>query len=328
MPWPVVGHSRIIDVLTKAVSTGRVPQTLLFAGPSGVGKFTTALALAQAVNCQNSGTPCGTCPTCERIAARKFSDVVIVDRGDKASIGVDVVRDRILALVGYRPFEGRKRVFIVDDADDLRWEAQSALLKTLEEPNPAVILILVSASPDSLIATVLSRCRRLRFGTLSDADVARVLQDRMGMDPASARARAAIAGGSVGHAMAIDGGTLEDDRELAMALLVSSASPQLGPRLKAAEALTKVDKKRRSREAVSTRLAHLSSLLRDLGMTASTNGQTPLANQDMAASLDRIARAFPHDRLIPAFSLVARAQSALDRNASPKVVADWVAASI
>ena len=85
-------------------------------------------------------------------------------------------------------------------------------------------------------------------------------------------------------------------------------------------------KKRRSREAVATRLAHLSSLLRDLGMTAT--GDTALANQDMADALGRLARAFPPDRLIPAFGTVARAQSALDRNASAKVVADWVAVSL
>lgn len=330
MTWPVVGHARIADVLTKSVSAGRVPQTLLFAGPPGIGKFTTAIALAQAVNCANPGTPCGGCATCERISKRQFSDVVVVDRGDYASISIKVVREKILALIGYRPFEGQKRVFIVDGADDLTWEAQDSLLKTLEEPPPAAILILIATSPDAMKATVLSRCRRLRFGTLSDADVARVLQDKMGMDAASARSRAAIAGGSVGQALAIDGGTLEEDRELAMAFLEASASPSLGPRLKAAAALSAVqEKKRRSREAVATRLAHLSSLLRDLGITATGElSHGSLANQDMADALGRLARAFPPDRLIPAFGTVARAQSALDRNASAKVVADWVAASL
>ncbi|MBM3752271.1 MAG: hypothetical protein FJW21_14020 [Acidimicrobiia bacterium] len=319
MSWPVVGHARIADVLTKSVSAGRVPQTLLFAGPAGIGKFATAIALAQAVNCgtsepRNPGTPCRRCSTCERIARRQFSDVIVVEKGDYASISIKVVREKILALIGYRPFEGQKRVFIVDGADDLTWEAQDSLLKTLEEPPPAAILILIATSPDVMKATVLSRCRRLRFGTLSDEEVARVLQDTMGMDAASARSRAAIAGGSVGQALAIDGGTLEEDRDLALAFLQAAASPNLGSRLKAAAALTVHEKKRRSREAVATRLAHLSALLRDLAVTDTGNAA--------------LARAFPPDRLIPAFSTVARAQSALDRNASPKVVADWIAASL
>lgn len=286
------------------------------------------MALAQAVNCQHcdEGAPCGTCSTCHRIARGQFSDVVVIDRGDLASISIKVVREKVLAPIGYRPFEGRKRVFIVDGADDLTWEAQDSLLKTLEEPPPAAILILIATSPDAMKATVLSRCRRLRFGTLSDEDVARVLNERCGMDPASARSRAAIAGGSVGQALAIDGGTLEDDREAAAALLEASAGTALGPRLKAAAALATVEKKRRSREAVSMRLAHLSSMLRDIGIAAA--GDTPLANQDMAELFTRIGRAFPPERLINAFGIVARAQHSLDRNASAKIVADWVAVGI
>jgi len=325
---PVIGHARIVDVLTRSVSAGRVPQTLLFAGPAGVGKFTTAIALAQAVNCPNAaaGAACGVCPTCDRISRGQFSDVVVVDKGERASILIDVVRDRILALVGYRPFEGRRRVFIIDGADDLRWEAQDALLKTLEEPPPAAMLILIATSPDALKATVLSRCRRLRFGPLSNEEVTRVLVERLGMDPASARSRAAIAGGSVGQALAIDGGSLEEDRDLAMALLEAAAGSSLKPRLSAATKLTQHEKKRRSREAVSTRLTHLSSLLRDLGMPTAV-GALP-ANPDLADALSRLARQFPPDRLITAFGIVARAQQALDRNASPKIVADWVAAGL
>lgn len=305
-----------------------MPQTMLFAGPAGVGKLATAMAVASAVNCQHvtEGAPCGKCGVCERIARGQFSDVVVIDRGDLASISIKVIREKVLAPIGYRPFEGRKRVFIIDGADDLTWEAQDSLLKTLEEPPPAAVLILIATSPDSLKATVLSRCRRLRFGILSDDEVARVLTEKLGMEKATARSRAAIAGGSVGQALAIDGGTLEEDREMAMALLEASAGSALGPRLRASDALAKVEKKRRSREAVSMRLAHLSSLLRDLGMAAT--GDTPLANQDMSENLSRIARAFPPERLISAFGIVARAQHSLDRNASAKIVADWVAVGL
>lgn len=328
MTWPVIGHARLRDVLTKAIVAKRVPQTILLAGPAGVGKFTTAVAIAQAVNCptMQDGAPCGACNVCARIARGQFSDVIVVDRGDYASISIKVVREKILALIGYRPFEGQKRVFIVDGADDLTWEAQDSLLKTLEEPPPGAILILVATSPDALKATVLSRCRRLRFGALSDEEVAQVLVERLGMDAASARSRAAVAGGSVSQALAIDGGTLEDDREAAMVLLEAGAGSSVAPRLKAAAALAKHESKRRDREALSARLAHLSSLLRDLGMAAS--GHSALANPDMADALSRLARAYPPDRLVQAYGLIARAQNALDRNASSKIVADWVAVGL
>ena len=329
----LIGHAHLQDLLARSVARNRVPQTLLFAGPPGVGKATAARALAQAVNCPSAtasgGTAvaCGRCSSCERIARGQFSDVITLDRGDLASIAIKPVRERVLDLVGYRPFEGRKRVFIIDGADDLTLQAQDALLKTLEEPPASAILMLVTAWPDALRATVLSRCRRLRFGALSDADVARVLVERLGMDTASARSRAAIAGGSVGTALAIDGGSLEEDRELAMGLLEASAGTPLVPRLKAAAALTVHEKKRRSREAVGSRLAHLSALLRDLAATQGDSA-AELTNADLREALAGIQRAWPTPRIVAAFAVVARAQHALDRNASPKIVADWVAAGL
>ena len=325
---PLIGHSNVREVLTRAVTLGRVPQALLLSGPAGVGKFTTALALAQAVNCAAAvdGVPCDRCTTCDRITRGQFSDVVVVDRGDYASISIKVVREKVLSVVGYRPFEGRKRVFIIDGADDLTWEAQDSLLKTLEEPPTSAVLILVAVSPDALKATVLSRCRRLRFAPLSDAEVAQVLIDRLDMDPASARSRAAVAGGSVAQALAIDGGTLEDDRDAALALLTAGVGTPVGPRLKAAAALAKHGTKRRDREALSVRLAHLSALLRDLGMAEASGAS--ITNQDLAETLQQIGRAYPPERVVQAFGLVARAQNALDRNASSKIVADWVAVSL
>jgi DNA polymerase-3 subunit delta' len=318
------------DILTRVISAGRVPQALLLAGPTGVGKFASALAIASAVNCGSAqdGVPCGACRSCERIAAGQFSDVVVVSRGDLASISIKVVREKILAVIGYRPFEGRRRVFIVDDADDLTWEAQDSLLKTLEEPPPAAILILVTSAPDSLRATVLSRCRRLRFSTLTDQEVASVLVEEHGMDVATARSRAAVAGGSVSQALAIDAGSLEDDRDAAFGVLQAASSAAVGPKLKAATAFVTHEKKRRSREAVGARLDHLASLLRDLTLLVEGRQGDASAFPDLADALSGLARQWTPERLLQAFAHVARARNALDRNASPKIVADWVAVQL
>src|SRR5262249_32359587 len=104
--------------------------------------------------------------TCERIFRSQHSDVVMLDRGDEASIKIRALRERVLEVIGYRPFEAARRVYVIDPADDLTDEAQDALLKTLEEPPSAAILILVTAYPDMLHPTIQSRCRRLRFGPL------------------------------------------------------------------------------------------------------------------------------------------------------------------
>jgi DNA polymerase-3 subunit delta' len=325
----IIGHAPVVRLLREAVRRRRVPQSLLFAGPEGVGKRAVATALAQAVNCPRcaDGDGCGLCTVCARIGRGQFSDLIVLDKGTEPSIKIRMLRERILDQVGYRPFEGARRMYIIDPADELTSEAQDALLKTLEEPPPAAILILVSAYPDTLLPTIQSRCRRLRFGPLSEADVVRVLVERHKVSPAAAPALAAASGGSVGRALAELGGDLEDDRGAALEWLAALTEGGIADRLKASSALAQVSAKRRAREALSTRLAIVQSLLRDLGVLA-VGGAAPLANVDLDGALRRLSRSFDVERVSGAFHAVARADAALTRNASPKIVADWLAVNV
>ena len=326
----IFGHAPVIDQLRQAIRQGRVPQSLILAGPDGVGKRTTAVALAQALNCpqRSDGDGCGLCGVCTRIARGEFYDVVFVDKGEKSSIGIDVLRDRVLEPVGYRPFEGARRVFIIDGADEMTVQAQDSLLKTLEEPPPSAILILVTAYPDTLLSTIRSRCRRLRFGPLSEADVARVLVAHAGKGETEARTRAAASGGSVSRALAIEEGEFEEDREAALGVLTAAArTGGLTERLKAAATFAKHAQKRRARDAAAARLVILASLLRDLGALGA-GGESLLANADMDDQLRRLAAAYPLPRVIDAVAAVDQAEAALGRNASAKIVADWLAVSL
>jgi DNA polymerase-3 subunit delta' len=326
----IIGHASIVDLLRRAVSRGRVPQSLLFAGPEGVGKRAVAVALAQAVNCPTrkaagGDDACGKCPTCRRIERGLHTDVTVVDKGGEPSIKITVLRDRVLDVIGYRPFEAERRVYIIDPADEMTEQAQDALLKTLEEPPRAAILILISAYPDTLPATVQSRCRRLRFGPLSEADVERVLVERERVDRTDARVLAAASGGSVGRALAAEAGELATDRDAALAL-VAARRARLTDRLKTAAELVQHKSKRRDREALGTRLAMAASLLRDLG--ALIVGAPSLANSDFEAELRRLAPSYDLSRIADGYAAIVTAQEALDRNASPKIVADWIAVQI
>ena len=328
MPFAtVIGHAPVLAVLRQAVQRGRVPQSLLFAGPEGVGKHAVAIALAQAVNCPVRATSggddaCGACNTCVRIAKGLHSDVVTVDRGDDSIIKMKTLRERVLESVGYRPFEAVRRVFIIA-ADDLQFDAQDALLKTLEEPPPSVILILVSAYPDTLSKTVQSRCRRLRFSPLSERDVARVLAERVGVDRAAANALAASSGGSVARALAEKTGDLADDREAALAVL-AAVNRKVADQLKASAAFAKNSSDRRDREALAARVDVLRSLLRDLGALAARKADA-LANNDLERDLRALSPGFDLPRVTRGYAALAKAETALDRNASPKIVADWIA---
>ena len=335
MPFSsIFGHRLVLDLLREAVRRERVPASLVFAGPAGVGKHAVAVALAQAVNCPNrlklkgaatGADACGTCSTCVRIARGQHSDVAEIDRGDAASLKIEVLRERVLDVIGYRPFEASRRVFIIDPADAMTPQAQDALLKTLEEPPPSAILILVTAYPDTLLPTIQSRCRRVRFGPLAETDVARVLVERCHLEPAAAGLLAASSGGRVGAALAAESGSLEADRDTALGLLTAAArrGSGVGDRLRASATFAQHEQKRKSREALSTRLAILSSLLRDIeAIHAGATGA--IANADLDTALKDLARAYDTRRLSDAYSLVTEARAYVDRYASPKIVADWV----
>jgi DNA polymerase-3 subunit delta' len=326
MPFrAVVGHRLVTELLRTAVVQGRVPQSLIFSGPDGLGKRTTAVALAQAVNCSaaSAGDACGRCSTCTRIARGQHADVVVLDTGDKASIGIDPLRERVLDVVGYRPFEAARRVFIIDGAEMLTVPAQDALLKTLEEPPSTTILVLVTAYPDTLLPTVQSRCRRVRFGPLADADVARVLTEACRLDASDARAMAALSGGSVGAALMAQAGHAEADREAAIGLLTSAAKDAPAGRLRAADRLAKHGSKRRDRDALIARLALTTSILRDLAAAAA--GAPDI---ELDSDLTALRPHYDLPRATQAFLALAEAQTWLERYAGPKIVADWVALSV
>jgi DNA polymerase-3 subunit delta' len=218
-------------------------------------------------------------------------------------------------------------VYVIEPADELTVEAQDALLKTLEEPPPAAILVLVTAYPDTLLATIQSRCRRLRFGLLSERDVARVLSERAGVDGKVAARLASVSGGSVSRALSEETGHFDDDRSAALGVLHAARGTNVAARLKASAALAQHGSKRRDREALSARLTILSSLLRDLS-ALSASSDVALANTDLDADLRSLLDSFQPNRLVDAFDLVDRAEHALGRNASPKIVADWLGAGI
>jgi DNA polymerase-3 subunit delta' len=342
MPFRAIsGHRPLLELLGRATARGTLPPSLIFAGPEGVGKRLTASALAQVLNCerpvdygrqktenrkQDAGKDaCGECASCKRIARGVHADVLVIEPGESGSIKVEQVREAI-DRAAYRPFEGRRRLVIVDPADALVDVAQEALLKTLEEPPPASVFVLITSRPDVLLPTVRSRCQRLRFGPLSAGEVADVLIREHDVAPADAHAAAAAADGSVGRALAGSAEDANDARDAAAQLLQSTAtSTDPRRRLDGAKALVAGGG---DRDEVSRRLLALSSLLRDMGLLLSRADDRALANADFKPQLQALLRSFDSDRTVRAFATVDEAMSALDRNASPKIVADWLALKI
>ncbi len=332
MPFSTIaGHRRIRALLSRAIARNTVPPALLFAGTRGIGKRRMAQAVAEALNCTEPLTTeagidaCGACVACRRIGRGAHPDILVIEPGDSGSIKVEQVRD-VIDRAAYRPFEGRKRVVIIDDADAMVDAAQSALLKTLEEPPSASVFILVSSMPDALLSTVRSRCPRLRFAPLSPAEVAEVLVRDHGYQEADARAVAADADGSLGQALEASSTDVTGARDAATQLLMRVARlADASGRIELAKALTGAKgSPGADRKELTACLRALASLLRDVGVLINRGDRELLAHADLESTLAGLAATWDGPRSVRAFGAVDRAIMALERNASPKVVADWL----
>jgi DNA polymerase-3 subunit delta' len=328
----LAGHHRVLSLLSRAIARDSMPPAVLMAGPAGVGKRATAIAVAQTINClQPRSSPeferdaCGECASCRRIARGVHPDVIVVEPEDSGTIKIEQLRT-VIDQSQYRPFEGRRRVVIIDEADAALPPAQSALLKTLEEPPSGSIFILVSSMPDALLPTVLSRCPRLRFGPLAPAEVARILVRDHQYSDADARAAAADADGSVARALELQSEDVSEARDAAQRLLQETARVT-DPVRRIALARDLTDGRGTSaeeRDRLAVRLRSLGSLLRDIGIIASHADRSMLANSDLEPQLEKLSATFDTARSLRAYAAVDQALAALDRNASAKVVADWL----
>ena len=331
MPFrEIAGHDHLKQLIARAAIRGTLPPSLIFAGPSGVGKAMMALALAQFLNCLTPAEEdaCGECASCRRIARRVHADVLRIEPGETGAIKIDQIREAI-ERSAYRPFEGRRRVVIIDRAEQMVVNAQDAILKTLEEPPNASTFILVTDTPDTLLPTIRSRCQRLRFGRLSPGDVAEVLMACHEYAEADAHAAASLSDGSVGRAL--EGGSEDfvDARAAALQLLETVADdPPPARRIMGAMNLPGASRSKADRDALGQSLRALASILRDLGALTAQADERSLANADLRPKLQRLLRSFDNERTLRAFAAVDRALNALDRNASPKIVADWLSFQI
>lgn len=213
--WQLTGHSGAITLLRQSLRSGQLSHAYLFVGPAHVGKFTLAMNLAQAVNCESEDPPCQECHSCRRIAASKHSDIHVVDllSVEKREIGIRQIAEMQTAA-HLPPFEGKHKVFIFDRAEMLSHEAANSLLKTLEEPPPNVLIVLLTARENAMLPTIASRCQRVELRPLPIVTVREVLITEHHIVQDKAELLARLSGGCLGWAlMALRDESLLSDRE-------------------------------------------------------------------------------------------------------------------
>src|SRR5215470_6510583 len=216
----IQGQEPAVAALRNALEQDRLAHAYLFIGPKGVGKKKTALTLAQAIFCREKPKEgCGTCPACASVHASTHPDLTIVaPESGKQSVVIDQVRE-LQHLFILKPVSGDRKIAMLDDAHLLTAQAQSALLKLVEEPPGNALLILLTVNSATLSRPLLSRCQQVRFSALPLAVVEQLLAQEHGKDAATARALALHSRGSIGRAMLLNPEVFTEERKYVEAAL-------------------------------------------------------------------------------------------------------------
>jgi len=193
----VYGQPKVREFLRRTIATGRISHAYLFTGLAGSNKTQAAYAFAQAVVCERHA--CGTCDDCQRIQRRKHPDVRYFAPAGASGYLVEQVRD-IVADAEVAPIRAKRKVYIIDRVDLLGVHAANAFLKTLEEPRPGVILILLGRTRDSVLPTIVSRCQVVPFRQIPANEAVGILVQNTGVAPAKAAAAIQACGGSLSKA--------------------------------------------------------------------------------------------------------------------------------
>ena len=224
----IVGHEKPITILKNRIKYNKVGQAYLFAGKDGIGKKLVAIAFSKTINCKKISTeqnPCNQCSTCLTIEKGTNPDVDIISPVDSV-IKIEKIRE-LKSNIFYQPLENKKKIYIINEADRMTVEASNSLLKILEEPPQYAILILITAFPDAILPTILSRCSKLSFKPLSNEQQLEILlrQENLNLDRKQLEETIKLSFGSPGSTLQI----IEDEKKMTLQKIYIKQMAELRP---------------------------------------------------------------------------------------------------
>lgn len=313
-------HARLI--LQGALRSDRISHAYLFVGPVGVGRLTAARAFAQALLCAvGSDDACGVCGPCRKVVAGTHPDLRIIAPGrtetgaERRAVAIDQVRD-LKREAAYPPYEGKWKIFIIEDTEQMRAEAANSLLKVLEEPPANTVIILLSESTEALLPTLVSRAQLVRFTLVPASEIVNVLVAGAGVPAERARFLAAMAGGRVGAALeaAAAGEEPFARRQEVLATLQALEGGDVIAGLDAAEAVA------RQKDEIERWLDIALLWFRDLAVWQALGDPALLTNLDRQRDVTDWASRTPSEDLIRTIEAIEQAKAALRRNVNPRLV--------
>jgi DNA polymerase-3 subunit delta' len=357
-----LGNEKIVAALRRALKASRVPHSLLFTGPRGVGKYTLARMLAQAANCERLVDDfCGECATCRQISQladpQKLIEQGLAERGESADAATvervplilqshpdvwalvpdpvrlksPVVRPvlrigqlRAVRRAAYFQPTGRRRVFILDGAETMRSDVANVFLKILEEPPTSATLILTAPSAYSLLPTIVSRCMQFHFAPLSIAEVETILKSRSERKPSELKLAAQLSEGSPGWALEMNVDEVVEKRKIALRTLERAARGQGFAQLFADTATLAKDRESSFEDLLAVFYGLLSDLLE---LTAGVPAPL-LRNPHLAKELEALARSIDSAWIAHALAGMDKLAAGSRRNLNRQLGLDSLAVSL
>ncbi len=301
----IIGHEQQKDILRRAIAHKRIAHAYLFEGADGIGKRLMALAFARVLLCERHNG-CGECHACRKVDNNIHPDVHILETLE-ATIKIDQVRELQQQLI-LKPLEGQYKFCLIENAEKFTTNAANALLKTLEEPQPDTVIILLSGQPEKLLTTIRSRCQRLPFRRLPKNQIEAVLSNRLELDATQIAILAALSEGSFKKALGTKQSIyLEKRRELIQTLSGLSAGSNI-PTLTFAEELA-ADK-----DDLEDYLDIFQAFFRDIMLLQYGRPDTDLVNLDLQELLHREAAKHSEQSLQIKLDQLNKARHHLQRN--------------
>jgi len=319
--WQVIGQDKILSLLNYSLKTNSVAHAYLLTGPRHVGKGTLALNLAQALNCDGPELPCGQCRSCQRILEGKHADVTSIGLDSRTEISIDDIRG-LQHLANLPPYEGRSKVFIIDDAEFLSTEAANSLLKILEEPPPRVVWLLLAAEEERLLPTIISRCQRLELKPVPSEQVQEILINSYNVEADKASLLARLCHGRLGWALlALANDDILEQRSQRMAKLVSLTNAGLEQRFAYAQELA--NQFSQNRRAGAEIIELWLDWWRDL-MLIKSGCQEAITNVDYETALKEQARGLTLSEIEGFLANLCLLQEEISRNVNPRLAWEWL----
>jgi DNA polymerase-3 subunit delta' len=308
----VLGHERPVKFLQRAIQNDKVVHSYLFVGNEGIGKKWAATQFAKALNClektAEEGDACDRCPSCKKIDHHLHPDVLIIEP-EGQTLKVDLVRQMQKDLA-YRPYEGQRRVCILDAADRMAPNMSNTLLKTLEEPPLHTVIILLANNPRRLLPTILSRCQLIHFHPLHIPLVSNWLMEQKGFNEEEAHLLASLSEGSPGKALEIRGEIEQIPRDELLIDFVGLKSIPLERKVSWAESLSS------SRENLILILEVAKTLLRDLVIRKILSDRSKLIHSDLLQVIEVLASKWDLSSLLNRMEVLHQTILAIRSNAN------------